>query len=201
MRRDGEVIGVCQCGCGEPITERIYERSDRGASRIGHRAHPRFLFGHADPRPKFLLPASPVWRFVEDYKRLHGVTWQFMADLLSYSGPPAIMALKRQEWIKPQTAERIRTTLAAHADGWVEARLIWALIRRRQEEWGLTVEEVRQRFGPECMWFSRADATRILRELAGPRPATAMEADWTRERPQHLSGAQQRAKAAARQAS
>lgn len=201
MRRDGEVIGMCQCGCEEPITERIYERSDRGPTRIGHRAHPRFLFGHADSRPKFLVPAAPVWRLVEDYKRLHGVTWQFMADLLSYSGPPAVMALKRQAWIKPQTAERIRATLAAHADGWVEARLIWALIRRRQSEWGLTSEEVRRRFGPECMWFSRADATRILRELAGPRPATAMEADWCRREHARRERAQERARTAERQAS
>jgi hypothetical protein len=199
MRRDGEVVGLCACGCGE-ITERLYERSDRGRTRVSARTRPRFLRGHYG-RPNSLIPAEPVWRLVEDYKRLHGVTWQFMADLLEYSGDANLMRLKYQEWIKPQTAERIRSTLAAHADGWVEARLIWALIRRRQEEWVLTAEEVRQRFGPECMWFSRGDATRILRVLAGPRPATAMEADWTRERPQHLSGAQQRARAAERQAS
>jgi hypothetical protein len=200
MRRDGESIGMCACGCGKPIAERLYERCDRGSPRIGLRTRPRFLRGHYG-RPTSLIPAAPIWRLVEDYKRLHGVTWQFMADLLEYSGDSNLMRLKYQEWIKPQTAERIRTTLVAHDDGWVEARLIWALIRRRQAEWGFTAEEIRERFGPECMWFSRAEATRILRELAGPRPATALEADWTRERPKHLSGAQQRAKAAERQAS
>lgn len=201
MRRDGEVIGICACGCGEEITERIYERCDRGSARIGHRHRPRFLFGHADLRPKFLIPAGPLWSLVEDYKRLHGVTWRFMADLLSYSGPPAIMALKRQAWIKPQTAERIRSTLVAHSDGWVEATLVWALIRRRQAEWGMNDDEARQRFGPECMWFSRAEATRILRVLAGPRPATALEADWAQREQARTERASQRARVVERQAS
>lgn len=199
MRRDGEVIGMCECGCGEPIPERIYERCDRGASRIGHRAHPRFLFGHADSRPKSLVPAEPLWRLVEDYKRLHGVTWRFMADLLEYAGPPAVMALKRQVWVKPQTAERVRAVLAAHADGWVEARLVWALIHRRQEEWGLTAEEVRRRFGPQCMWFSRADATRILLALSGPRKPSEFESTWMRRRNGSVERAEYRAKAAERQ--
>lgn len=108
----GDQCGVCQCGCGEAVYEKIYSYDYRpGRPMI---VIPTRLPGHTKP-PKQrgkrvdMVPAEEVVRLVERFRAEYGFTWKELTELFGFSHN--VWSIRKRKSIAKWRAEIILRTI------------------------------------------------------------------------------------------
>jgi hypothetical protein len=217
QRVNGEYLGTCGCGCGEPVYEHIWLYPSGGVNR---RSRPRYIENHSlrvnhmdrtgadnflvgEARRAMALPLGlELDALIHRRRRELGLSTAEMHALLGWKGRSNLHRYKFKPNIMPRTLHKTLDSLYADEGGWVEAAKLWTLVRERQASWGMTDDEMTTVLGTtEARWIGKATARRILLTLTAPRRPCEFEQIRTQREAARHQRANEREKAAERKAS
>lgn len=177
-RIDGEPLGLCACGCGSELVERIYVRP---SGSIARRSRPRFVQHHslrvhhfdraavvAGPeavvRKTAALPVgAELDATIRRRRRELGLSVDQMLALIGWAGPRGnLYRYRYRSNVADTTLRSVLDRLFADEGGWVESAPVLSLARDR-----LVGDELHQLLDTEPgRWMGRATARRLLEDLS-----------------------------------